>query len=329
MLAAGVGYLVVAGSPIGGEDLRAVEDSTVLSGNTRDLQSPCYNETLTGIVYLNTNYGQLVLGSSLQEDMLPRVVSGDLDPNIYFNELVELSDKLREASREGDLSRVIVDPSKRTIEDEVREIYRSIPSASEEQVYAFVRAEVEHTFKGGKLQGPVIFPAHSALYGISVPRIIAVPESYIYNDIICNDDEMITLLEHGLMKIRDSNDTISYADGTIKITRKDLINGRVSWPYIDALMEVRAGYSDLDNIFRSVIGMSSRVFTPQFTNTAGWSYMGNIESLEAVTNFPKERNFSTIHEIEMTGITITPISDNLVTLEIDRYGRNETFNLIK
>lgn len=258
--------------------------------------------------------------SVIYETLLDKVQTGSLDPETYIDEMIKRSSKLTKAIEDGIVVGVLYDPSIPELTDKLRSVLKG--NVPDDRLEELITTQLENeTISDGKVRKATVFPTLFVVYGIGVSRYIVLPEDLFYQNSPSTDNDVISVMEHEADHATDFFKPIAYLNGII-LTREDLLSGKVSKKFFDALNETRAFYKQFDGNLRTALGIESKNFGPLFIGDNARKYIEAQENLQSYAKTPKEIAIRDAQLNEIKGIVPVEVSRDVMKFQYSLYGIN-------
>lgn len=247
---------------------------------------------------------------------LDQVKMGVIKPQDYLNTQYNCLPDVIKAEKSGLLKGIIYQPSDRELEAILRELL-STRTNDEQELQYLVRSSID-SYKSPKGHVGIIIPGIIGFFGQELPIYIGFTETLFSSPAVKNDADVRSIIKHEVKHAEDWHNGIEL--GNIHLNYNTISPETFSLKFLEQLMELRAVYGELEDLFREKVETGKTSISPEWFASQANNYTQHFNYIKNSTTTELEKKVRDLQLKEFVGITPETASDYLL-LRFNLFGK--------
>jgi len=298
--------------------LRGLFGATALTACTYDQEKPPLETT--SVPQQENSLGDIVLKAPTYT--ISDVRSGRIDARTYLNSLANSMPEVVQAKDEGRLIDILYNPSDEELETLFTE-YFSERTGSEEALKHFVTVSMtayKKTADMGNL-GLGAVPGIFGLFAVQQPFYLVLTDAFV-SSYLQNDADVRSLINHELQHNKDMYAGVQLGD--IHLTQITVNADSMSEDYFENLLELRAYYQNLKDVFKERITSGTVSISPVWFSSIGTRYHEHWHYIKDSASTTLEKTVRDRQIEEFSGVDPVTVDAETFALRFHLFGKQDT-----
>jgi len=256
---------------------------------------------------------------------LKQVKLGTVSPEDYLQGRDRCLPEVIEAKNSGMLKGFLYNPSNEELEKLLGDVFSERTSDSE-RLERLVQSSIE-SYKSieGDEVGTII-PGIVGVFGEKVPSYVVFREEFFSSPAINNDADVRSIVNHELQHVKDWYEGISLND--IHLSYDTIYPGTLRIEFLQQLMELRAVYAELEDIFDKKVNTDSVSVSQEWLGSQAANYFTYWDSIVKYPTTDLEKRVRELQFEQFKGIT-PKVEGDQILITFNLFGKQEIAKIEK
>jgi len=250
-----------------------------------------------------------------------QVKAGSISPRAYLSEMEHCLPEAADAHASGMLGGFLYQPSDSELEQVLTGLFSGRP---EEEVQAIVQANIDSY---NELEGDAagtILPAIAGAFGQGTPVYVAFKEKLFSSPQINNDADVRSIIIHEVQHVKDWYAGIDLPG--MHLSYNTISPETISKDFLEHLLEFRAVYAELEDIFRERVDTGSSPVSPEWFGSRAEDYFLYWTFIEKRPTTELETRIREAQLGQYQGI-VPEIREGELLIKFDLFGKQDVLYL--